>query len=1059
MNNLNTYFQEISRIHKLGTATEHTYRPALQQLIESLSPNLKAINEPKRIACGAPDFVVIQESIEIGHIEAKDIGVSLNKTEKTPQMQPYLKGLGNLILTDYLEFRWYVQGELRLTASLATIDKKKNLKADADGITEVEQLLQQFSLAQTTQARTPKDLAKRMAGLAQLIRDAILTALTNSDQGGMLQEQLQAWEKKLDRELKPDEFADMYAQTICYRLFVKCYNRDNPTNLSLSHSIFSQIAGPELEERITWAVDTLAQILQQTDMAEILKEFGKRTHKTDPVVHFYETFLAEYDPKMREARGVYYTPEPVVDYLVSSVDYILKHKFHIPQGLAESKKIQIPHPNGTGTINTHQVLILDPAVGTGTFIHAIIDYIYEKFKAKKGMWSSYVSQHLLPRLFGFELLMAPYTVAHMKLGLQLQELGYDFSSDERLRIYLTNTLQEAFQLTEQAINFGSRIKEEAEAAKDVKQEHPVMVIIGNPPYSGHSVNTGDWITNLLKGKDIIGHNATANYFAVDGQPLGERNPKWLNDDYVKFIRFSQWRIDQTGYGVLAFITNHGYLDNPTFRGMRQSLMQSFDEIYVLDLHGNSKKQEVRPDRSPDQNVFDIQQGVAIGIFIKYQNNPGKLATVYHGELWGAREIYEQSQLVGGKYHWLAEHDISSTPWTKLAPSSPFYLFQPQDVAVRAEYEAAAKISEIMPINTVGIVTARDALTIQWTADQVWEIVTDFASLSPEAARSKYHLGKDAQDWTITGAQQDLKTSDLSREHIKKILYRPFDRRYTYYTGKSRGFHCRSRWEVMKNVVCGDNLGLITSRQQSQNQVWSLIGVTNLLMESSAISNKTREINYLLPLYIYPDTAAEKAMGMTRRPNLNPEFIAEFSGKLGLDFIADGKGDKSRTFGPEDIFHYIYAIFHSPTYRHRYAEFLKIDFPRVPLTSNVTLFWSLVTEGDRLVQLHLMETTGQEIASYPIAGSDVVEKVKYNEQLQQVWINSAQYFAPVTPDIWNFYVGGYQVCEKWLKDRKGRVLSFDDLTHYQSIVSILADTMEIMGEIDGMIEEFGGFPLG
>ncbi|WP_199245881.1 type ISP restriction/modification enzyme [[Phormidium] sp. ETS-05] len=900
MKNLNTYFQEISRIYKLGTATEHTYRPALQQLIESLSPNLKAINEPKRIACGSPDFVVMQESIEIGHIEAKDIGVSLNKTEKTPQIQRYLKGLGNLILTDYIEFRWYVQGELRLTASLATIDKKKNLKADAAGITEVEQLLQQFSLAQTTQARTPKDLAKRMAGLAQLIRDAILTALKDSDRGGMLQEQLQSFQKVLIRDLTKEQFADMYAQTICYGLFAARCNTDNPLTFSREtaafklpktnpflRSIFSQIAGPELDERITWAVDTLANILQQTDMAEILKEFGKRTHKTDPVVHFYETFLAEYDPKMREARGVYYTPEPVVDYLVSSVDYILKHKFHIPQGLADATKIQITHPNGIGTINTHQVLILDPAVGTGTFIHAIIDYISEKFQTKKGMWSSYVSQHLLPRLFGFELLMAPYTVAHMKLGLQLQESGYDFSSDERLRIYLTNTLQEAFQLTEQVINFGSRIKEEAEAAKEVKQEHPVMVIIGNPPYSGHSVNTGDWITNLLKGKDIIGNTATANYFAVDGQPLGERNPKWLNDDYVKFIRFSQWRIDQTGYGVLAFITNHGYLDNPTFRGMRQSLMQSFDEIYVLDLHGNSKKQEVSPspDRSPDQNVFDIQQGVAIGIFIKYQNNPGKLATVYHGELWGAREIYEQSQLVGGKYHWLAEHDIGSTPWTKLAPSSPFYLFQPQDVAVRAEYETAAKISEIMPINTVGIVTARDALTIQWTADQVWEIVTDFVSLSPEEARQKYDLGKDTRDWKVELAQKDLRNHPFAhtpdkigpfKELTIPILYRPFDVRYTYYSGKSRGFHCMPRFETMRHMISANNLGLITSRQQSQNQVWSLIGVTNLLMESSAISNKTREINYLLPLYIYPDTAAEKAMGMTRRPNLTPAFIAEFS---------------------------------------------------------------------------------------------------------------------------------------------------------------------------------------
>ncbi len=906
-------------------------------------------------------------------------------------------------------------------------------------------------------AKNPHQLAQIIADLAQVIRDTILTALNDEHPDGILQQQFQLTQKILNLDLTSDEFADIYAQTISMITFINFYQRDNPAKSPFFPSIFSQIAGPELDERITWAVDTLAHILQQTDLAEILKEFGQRTHKTDPVVHFYETFLAEYDPKMREARGVYYTPEPVVDYLVKSVDSILKHKFHIPQGIADSSKIHIPHPHGT--IHSHKVLILDPAVGTGTFIHAIIDYIYDQFPTKKGMWSSYVSQHLLPRLFGFELLMAPYTVAHMKLGLQLQELGYDFSSDERLRIYLTNTLQEAFQLTEQVINFGSRIQAEAEAAKEVKQEHPVMVIIGNPPYSGHSVNTGDWITNLLKGRDIIGHTTTANYFAVDGQPLGEKNPKWLNDDYVKFIRFSQWRIDQTGYGVLAFITNHGYLDNPTFRGMRQSLMQSFDEIYVLDLHGNSKKQEVSPDGSPDQNVFDIQQGVAIGIFIKYQHSNGQLAKVYHGELWGLREISENQQLIGGKYHWLASHDISSTPWTELNPNSPFYLFQPQDVAVRGEYENGAKISEIMPINTVGIVTARDALTIQWTAADMMEVITDFVGLSPEAARSKYHLGKDAQDWTITGAQQDLKNSDLSPKNIKKILYRPFDQRYTYYTGKSRGFHCRSRWEVMKHMIAGDNLGLITSRQQSQNQVWSLIGVTNLLMESSAISNKTREINYLFPLYIYPDTEVETAMGMTRRSNLAPEFIAEFSGKLGLDFIPDGKGDKSRTFGPEDIFHYIYAIFHSPTYRHRYAEFLKIDFPRVPLTSNVALFWSLVAAGDRLVQLHLMQTTGQEIATYPIPGSDVVEKVKYNEDSQQVWINSEQYFAPVTPDIWNFHIGGYQVCEKWLKDRKGRVLSFDDLSHYQNIVSILGSTMEIMGEVDGMIEQFGGFPLG
>ncbi|MEI6445607.1 MAG: N-6 DNA methylase [Nostocales cyanobacterium ELA583] len=608
MNNLQTYIQEVTQIYQQQNATEHTYRPALKKLIDSLDSQIQAINEPKRIACGAPDFVVKNGVLQVGHIEAKDIGISLNKVEKTAQMGRYFQALGNLILTDYLEFRWYVQGELRLSASLGTIDKNKKIKLDKEGIQEVDQLLRQFLLAKVPQITTPKDLAKRMGkGFAQLIRDAIKTALNDVDNGGMLRQQLESFQRVLIKDFTVEQFADMYAQTICYGLFAARCNTDNPqtfsretaafklpkTNLFL-RSIFGQIAGPDLDDRISWAVDDLANILQQTEMAEILKDFGKRTRREDPVVHFYETFLAEYDPKMRESRGVYYTPEPVVDYIVKSVDYILIHKFNISKGLADSKEIKIPNSKGEGTIETHQVLILDPAVGTGTFMHSVIDFIYDKFKSQKGMWSSYVSQHLLPRLFGFELLMAPYTVAHMKLGLQLQELGYDFSSDERLRIYLTNTLQEAFQIEDQVVSFAYQIKQEAEAAKQIKEENPVMVIMGNPPYSGHSVNTGDWIKNLLNGKDTISSSKTESYFEVDGKPLGEKNPKWLNDDYVKFIRFSQWRIEKTGYGILAFITNHGYLDNPTFRGMRQSLMKTFDEIYILDLHGNSKKKEVLP---------------------------------------------------------------------------------------------------------------------------------------------------------------------------------------------------------------------------------------------------------------------------------------------------------------------------------------------------------------------------------------------------------------------------------------------------------------------------------
>ncbi|MDB9546092.1 type ISP restriction/modification enzyme [Dolichospermum circinale] len=1062
MKYLQVYFQEVNQVYQGQNATEHSYRPALKKLMESLDSGIQAINEPKRIACGAPDFVVKNGVLDVGHIEAKDIGVSLKKAEKTAQMGRYFQALGNLILTDYLEFRWYVQGELKLSAALGTIDKNKKIKVDQEGMQEVDQLLQQFLLAKVPQITTPKDLAKRMASLAQLMRDAIKTALHDVDKGGTLREQLESFQRVLIKDLTVEQFADMYAQTICYGLFAARCNTDNvqtfsretaafklPKTNPFLRSIFGQIAGPDLDDRISWAVDNLARILQQTEMAEILKNFGKRTRTEDPVVHFYETFLAEYDPKMRESRGVYYTPEPVVNYIVKSVDYILKHKFNISKGLADSKKIKVPNPKGEGTIETHQVLILDPAVGTGTFIHNVIDFIYDKFKNQRGMWSSYVSQHLLPRLFGFELLMAPYTVAHIKLVLQLQELGYDFSSEERLRIYLTNTLQEAFQIPP-ADGFMNRIRNEAEAAKDVKQDVPVMVILGNPPYSYESINTDPWIVGLVR-----------DYYQVDGKPLGERNPKGLLDDYVKFIRFAQHRVSETGYGIVALITNHGYLDNPTFRGMRQNLMQTFDEIYVLDLHGNSKKKEVCPDGSQDKNVFDIQQGVAISIFIKYEHSQQKLATVYHADLWGMREVYENKELVGGKYHWLAENDISSTEWRILKPEFEFYLFQPQNINLKSEYENFTKITDILLVNSLGVATARDNLTIQFNQDEIWETINKFIDLLPEDARSYFDLGKDVRDWSINLAQKDIKNFGLSKSQIFPIMYRPFDQRFTYYTGNSRGFHCMPRSEVMNHIIKGKNLALATLRRP-RNEIVDNFFVSDQITDKCIISSLDNAS--IFPLYLYPtntptlfDSTPTNAPG-ERKPNLSPEFITQFSQKLDLEFISDGKGDKTKTFGPEDIFNYIYAIFHAPIYRQRYAEFLKIDFPRVPLTANAALFWELVIKGDKLVKYHLMKETGTEISTYPIPGSDLVEQVKYHENHQQIWINAEQYFDQVPQQIWNFYIGGYQVCQKWLKDRKGRQLNFDDISHYQNIISIISETINIMENIDQIIDKYGGFPL-
>ncbi|MFN5242209.1 MAG: type ISP restriction/modification enzyme, partial [Aphanizomenon sp.] len=651
--------------------------------------------------------------------------------------------------------------------------------------------------------------------------------------------------------------------------------------------------------------------------------------------------------------------------------------------------------------------------------------------------------------FGFELLMAPYTVAHIKLVLQLQELGYDFSSEERLRIYLTNTLQEAFQIPP-ADGFMNRIRDEAEAAKDIKQDVPVMVILGNPPYSYESINTDPWIVGLVR-----------DYYQVDGKPLGERNPKGLLDDYVKFIRFAQHRVSETGYGIVALITNHGYLDNPTFRGMRQNLMQTFDEIYVLDLHGNSKKKEVCPDGSQDKNVFDIQQGVAISIFIKYEHSQQKLATVYHADLWGMREVYENKELVGGKYHWLAENDISSTEWRILKPEFEFYLFQPQNINLKSEYENFTKITDILLVNSLGVATARDNLTIQFNQDEIWETINKFIDLLPEDARSYFDLGKDVRDWSINLAQKDIKNSGLSKSQIFPIMYRPFDQRFTYYTGNSSGFHCRPRSEVMNHIIKGKNLALATLRRP-RNEIVDNFFVSDQITDKCIISSLDNAS--IFPLYLYPtntptlfDSTPTNAPGK-RKPNLSPEFITQFSQKLDLEFISDGKGDKTKTFGPEDIFNYIYAIFHAPIYRQRYAEFLKIDFPRVPLTANAALFWELVIKGDKLVKYHLMKETGTEISTYPIPGSDIVEQVKYHENHQQIWINSQQYFDQVPQQIWNFYIGGYQVCQKWLKDRKGRQLNFDDINHYQNIISIISETIKIMENIDQIIENYGGFPL-
>lgn len=1060
-NPLKDYLASLEASLKRGDATEHTHRPTLKTLIETLAgdPAVQAVNEPRRIACGAPDFVIARGTVPLGYVEAKDVGANLNEVERSEQLTRYRDSLGNLILTDYIEFRWYVGGDPKLKASLPRPGRDGRIRWNAADASEVAQLLGQFLEADIPLATSPPELARRMAALARLVRTLIERTFTSEGAAGELHSQLEAFRKVLIDSLTADQFADMYAQTLCYGLFAaRCnapatgFTRQSaasalPKTNPFLRRMFNTIAGPDLDDRIAWAVDQLAELLARADIAGILETFGQRTRQEDPVVHFYETFLAAYDPKMREARGVYYTPEPVVRWIVRSVEHLLQREFKLADGLAHAGKVKLKRPKpggGLETFETHRLQILDPATGTGTFLYAVIQLIRARFEGNAGTWPGYVAEHLLPRLFGFELLMAPYAVAHMKLGLELEQSGYDFASDQRLGVYLTNSLEEAHELAGLPL-FTQWLAEESRAAGAIKRDAPVMVVLGNPPYSGHSANTGAWIAGLLRGHDALTGRPTGNYFACDGRPLGERNPKWLNDDYVKFIRFAQWRIEQTGHGILAFVTNHGYLDNPTFRGMRHSLMESFDTIYLLDLHGNSKKRERAPDGGPDENVFDIQQGVAIGIFVRHpgKSDAPRSARVFHADLYGTRAV---------KYASLDASDIDKTEWNELAPTSPNYYMVPIDDTHKGEYESGWSVKEIFPVNSIGIITKRDHLCIQWSREAAWQAATDVASLSEHDLRTKYLLPDDVRDWRVEWAKADVKESGPNKALVTPIHYRPFDTRFTYYTGRSRGFLGWPFFNTMRHILPGQNIVLITSRL-TKGENFAHAQVTQYVPEVICMSSKTSNNGFVFPLWLHPTGAPRDLLDTAageRRANLAPEFLAAVDARI------------EQPPQPETVFAYIYAILYAPSYRTRYAEFLKRDFPRVPLPRDAGQFNALAALGQELIELHTLQRALSAITRYPVPGSNRVDGVRWapatNDASGRVYINGEQYFDGVPAAVWDTHIGGYRVAEKWLKDRKGRTLSYDDLTHYQNVIAALGRTLALQSRLDEVIRQAGWWPF-
>lgn len=1064
---LKTYFKRIFDVAKRGDAREESYYSSLEELLRSyaVSAGKKQVyitTLPKKTDAGNPDFRVWDGKQQIiGYIEAKAPAIEyLDQIQATDQLKRYLHIFPNLLLTNFFEFRLYRNGAL---IDKVFIGRPYHIyKLKSVPLVENEQkflnLLEKYFSFSLPKVYDARNLAIELAKRTRFLKDEVIAQELEEEEKkgkGNILNFYKVFKDHLISGLTKEDFADLYSQTITYGLFAARTRTENgfnrklaydriPKTIGILRDVFKFISLGDLPQQMEWIIDDISEVLATTDVYKLLDEYFNKHKGKDPIVHFYETFLAEYDPKTREKRGVYYTPEPVVSYIVRSLHHILKEYFDKKDGFA-----------------SQSVTVLDPAAGTLTFLAEAAHLAVEEFTSKygEGKRKGFIKEHILKNFYAFELMMAPYAIGHLKMSFLLEELGYKLYADDRFKLYLTNTLEmEDLAVTD--LPGMSSLSEESHLAGRVKKEKPILVILGNPPYSGHSFNPSEQLMDIKEGNQYVSHyvlkdgrwiamtkkadsrvkvkqktwigRLIEDYKICDEKILGEKNPKWLQDDYVKFIRFAQWKIDQAGEGVLGFITNHSYLDNPTFRGMRQSLMQSFDEIYLLDLHGNSLKKEKCPDGSKDENVFDIQQGVAIALFIK---RIGLKKKISHSEVWGVRE---------DKYAWLNKHDVKTTKWKTINPKSEFYLFIPRDEGLLKAYEKYPKITDIFPVNSVGIVTSRDDFVIDRDRAALKRRIMQFRDkrMPDEIISLTYNL-KDKSDWKLKDVREEIMKDDDWEQAITKILYRPFDEQWIFYHDAVIE---RSRKEVMQHMI-KDNRGLITVRQVAEGN-FNHAFVSDTIVESRiTLSNKG--IGFLFPLYLYQQKDKPKKKSLSsmmllfepqaeysiKKPNLSPDLIE----KLTKEF--------KKVPSPEEIFFYIYAVLYSNIYRTKYSEFLKIDFPRVPFTKDYKLFMKMAEYGERLVELHLLKSSEIDtpIARFQGEGDDKVEKLRYEKE--KLYINNDQYFEGIPLEVWGYQVGGYQVCAKWLKDRKGKPLSVEETKHYCKIVTALKKTIEIQTKID------------
>ena len=1024
-----TYLYDLVAQLDSGHAKEHAYRPALQRLMESFD-DVTAVNDPKRSEHGNPDFVFLKKSnpsIIRGYAEAKDVDKDLDVEERSEQMERY-SGYANLYLTNYLEFRFFRNGEKYKTIVLAEVRKGK-LRPDFAQMESFIRELNAFVTLPPEKITSGKRLAEIMGAKARRARDDVEEFIGEGDED--LRRIMDMIRDRLVPDIDPARFADMYAQTLVYGLFVARFSDRTPATFSRQEArdlvpktnpflraFFDHIAGAEFDDRLGYIVDELCDVFRVSDVESIVSKHLKVADVTgadkDPIIHFYEDFLAVYDKTVKKALGAYYTPVPVVRFIIESVDRILRDHFSIAEGLASSETITYTPKAGTHRlsdgakvvavaaaqpIEIARVQILDPATGTATFLNETIKFIRQQFEGQEGRWPKYVEDNLLDRLYGFELMMAPYTVAHLKLGLTLAETGArDVKS--RLNVFLTNTLQEGYTSNPGLFDFGlsEAVTEESRLASDVKDNKPIMVVMGNPPYSAASSNRTKYANKLVDKYKV----------EPGGFTKLVEDKTWLNDDYVKFIAFAEDMIASNGTGVVAMITNNGYLDNPTFRGMRWHLTKTFDEIYVLDLHGSANKKETAPDGSKDDNIFNIRQGVGIIVAVKSttSDNPGR---VFHSEMYGKR---------ADKFSRLLSHDVS---WTELDLDKEFLLFVPRSTEGKEEWDAGIPVDELFRVGSTGILTSGDSFIIDRDKSAIKSRVAKLIKGEFNAAEmtKQFGLGKAYAPWVI-GNRDKLK---MDESKLVPIGYRPFDIRFTYFDNR---LLWRWREEVMSNFLKPGSIGLVTTRLQKENP-GAL--VTNVMVGHKVFNSY--DSNSVFPLYL--DTAEGK-----RVSNLDARKLAALSKNL-----------KSAP-APEAVLDYVYGVLYSPTYRKKNADFLKSGFPRIPIPDTDKKFEDIARAGEALRKLHLFQTKLATSTIFSIAGDDKVEKVEYREG--SVYINATQYFGGVSETAWNLFIGGYRPAFQWLKDRSGTTLSNDELTTYQRIISVLDETARLMSEVDHMDDQ-------